>query len=185
MSKFTRMELSTKIFEPERYTYNDYKLWNGDWELVNGYPYAMSPSPKREHQWYNTVFAAEVRFKLKENNVTCNCDVYTELDWIVNDNTVVKPDCMVVCGEFREDYLTFPPQLILEVTSHSTRLRDRNTKFTLYEMYGVKYYLIADCDTKKIEIFELIDNKYKQTDGMQFNLTPSCLFTLDAQSLFP
>lgn len=42
------MELGTKMFEPERYTYNDFRLWEGNWELVNGYPYAMSPSPKRE-----------------------------------------------------------------------------------------------------------------------------------------
>jgi hypothetical protein len=60
------MELGTKIFEPERYTYNDYKLWEGNWELVNGYPYAMSPSPKREHQLFNTAFAAELIIALKE-----------------------------------------------------------------------------------------------------------------------
>jgi Uma2 family endonuclease len=91
---------------------------------------------------------------------------------------------MVVCGEFKTDFLHFPPSLILEVTSHSTRLRDRNTKFTLYEMYGIKYYLIADCDTKKVDIFELIDNKYKQTDAREFKLTSNCSFTLDAPSLF-
>ena len=78
----------------------------------------------------------------------CSCETYYELDWIVNDNTVVRPDCMVVCGDFKEDFLTFPPQLILEISSPNTRLRDRNTKFSLYEMYGVKYYLIADCDKK-------------------------------------
>ena len=91
---------------------------------------------------------------------------------------------LIVCGEFKDDFLTFPPQLILEVSSHSTRLRDRNTKFTLYEMYGVKYYLMADGDTQKIEVFELIDNKYKQTDSNQFSLTSSCSFTLDLQELF-
>lgn len=178
------MDFRTKIFEPERYTYNDYKLWEGNWELVNGYPYAMSPSPKREHQWFNTAFAGEIRFFLKEQKHQCQCDVYTELDWIINENTVVRPDCMIICGEFKNDYLTFPPSLILEVTSRSTRMRDRNTKFSLYEMNGVKYYLIADCDTKKVEVFELIDNKYKQTDTTNFQLTPSCSIPFNAQSLF-
>lgn len=178
------MELGTKMFEPERYTYNDYKLWEGNWELVNGYPYAMSPSPKREHQWFNTAFATEVRIFLKVKKVQCQCDVYAELDWIVNDNTVVRPDCMIVCGEFKDDFLTRPPQLILEVSSHSTRLRDRNTKYALYEMYGVKYYLIADCDTRKVDVFELIDNKYKQTDTKDFAITSTCSFHLDAQVLF-
>ncbi|MEI9955440.1 MAG: Uma2 family endonuclease [Ferruginibacter sp.] len=179
------MELSTKIFEPERYTYNDYKLWEGDWELVNGYPYAMSPAPKRLHQLFTSNFCREVGNIIKTNKLICNCEVYLELDWIVNDNTVVRPDCMIVCGDFTDDYLTFPPQLIVEVTSHSTRLRDRNTKYTLYEMYGVKYYLIADADKKTIEIFELTDNKYKQTDTQQFILSDTCKFNFDVFSIFP
>ena len=178
------MNLSDNIFKPQRYSYNDYKLWEGDWELVNGYPYAMSPSPKRAHQLFATMFSGEFRNELKINKLNCDCEVYMELDWIVNDNTVVRPDCMVVCGEFKEDFLTFPPQLILEVSSHSTRLRDRNTKFNLYEMYGVKYFIIADCDKKTTEIFELIDNKYKQTGTKIFNLTENCSINFDAFDLF-
>ena len=177
------MNLPTKIFEPEQYSYNDYKLWEGNWEMVNGYPYAMSPSPKRNHQLLSTAFGSEVRNLLKANKLNCNCEVYIELDWIVNENTVVRPDCMVVCGDFTEDYLTFPPQLILEVSSHTTRLRDRNTKYNLYEMYGAKYYIIADCDKKTLEIFELTDNKYKQTDTKQFNLTSTCSIIFDVLSL--
>ena len=178
------MNLPTKIFEPEQYSYKDYTLWEGDWEMINGYPFAMSPSPKRTHQLFSTAFGSEVRNLLKANKPGCNCDVYIELDWIVNENTVVRPDCMVVCGDFTEDYLTFPPQLILEVSSHDTRIRDRNTKYNLYQMYGVKYYIIADCDKETIEIFELTDNKYKQTDTKQFNLTPTCSINFDVFVLF-
>lgn len=178
------MNLPTKIFGPEQYSYNDYKLWEGNWELINGYPYAMSPSPTRQHQLFATSFAGEIQTIIKGNKLNCNCDVYNELDWIVNENTVVRPDCMIVCGDFKEDYLTFPPQLILEVSSHATRLRDRNTKYNLYEMYGVKYYIIADCDKKTLEIFELTDNKYKQTDTKQFNLTSTCSINFDVISLF-
>jgi len=32
------------------YTYEDYKSWEGDWELINGIPYAMAPSPIKIHQ---------------------------------------------------------------------------------------------------------------------------------------
>jgi Uma2 family endonuclease len=178
------MNLPTKIFEPEQYSYNDYTLWEGNWELVNGYPVAMSPSPKRLHQEIAGEFYSLFRNTLKHEHVSCDCKIYYELDWIVNDNTVVRPDCMIVCGDFTDDHLTFPPQLILEVSSHATRLRDRNTKYNIYEMYGVKYYVIADCDKKTIEIFELIDNKYKQTDTGQFKLTPSCSIALNVLNLF-
>lgn len=178
------MNLSTKIFKPEQYTYNDYKLWEGNWELINGYPIAMSPAPKRTHQLFSTAFAGEVRNIIKSNKLSCDCNVFVELDWIVNDDTVVRPDCMVVCGNFTDDYLTFPPQLILEVSSHSTRLRDRNTKFSLYEMYGVKYYIIADCEKNTIETFELTDNKYKQINTTSFNLTHTCTIDIDTSQLF-
>ncbi len=33
-----------KEYFPE-YNYEDYKLWDGDWELIYGIPYAMSPAP--------------------------------------------------------------------------------------------------------------------------------------------
>lgn len=178
------MDLPTKIFEPERYSYKDYALWEGNWELINGYPVAMSPSPNRIHQHFATEFCVQFGTILKEQKTECDCSIYFELDWIVNDNTVLRPDCMVVCGTFTDDFLTFPPQLILEISSHSTRLRDRNTKYNIYEMYGVKYYLIADCDKKTLEVFELTDNKYKQTYATKFNLTPSCAVTFDAQTLF-
>ncbi len=178
------MNLPTKIFEPEQYSYKDYTLWQGDWELINGYPLAMSPSAKRSHQRLLGIFSTKIGNILDHEKLSSKCEVYCGLDWIVNENTVVRPDCMVVCGNFTVDFLSFPPQLILEVSSHATRLRDRNTKYNLYEMYGVKYYIIADCDKETIEIFELTHNKYKQTDTKQFNLTPTCSINFDVFGLF-
>jgi len=36
--------------EPPRYIYEDYRHWQGDWELIDGYPFAMAPSPYGKHQ---------------------------------------------------------------------------------------------------------------------------------------
>ncbi|KHF29799.1 hypothetical protein LR68_01584 [Anoxybacillus sp. BCO1] len=33
------------------YTYADYIQWEGQWELINGKAYNMSPSPTWEHQF--------------------------------------------------------------------------------------------------------------------------------------
>lgn len=178
------MNNSDKIFEPEKYTYSQYKLWEGDWELIKGFPHAMSPSPKREHQEFSLAFSSLVNKLLKKEKKICNCKVYYELDWIVSDNTVVRPDVMIVCGEFKEDFLTFPPTLVLEISSPSTYLRDRNTKFNLYEMYGVKYYIIADPQKKSVEVFELFDNKYRQTTSTEFVLTQQCIIELDVFNLW-
>jgi hypothetical protein len=32
------------------YTYEDYCRWEGQWELIDGIPYAMSPMPRPQHQ---------------------------------------------------------------------------------------------------------------------------------------
>jgi hypothetical protein len=41
------------ILRPEElpsYSYDDYQLWDGRWELIEGIPFAMSPSPTQDHQ---------------------------------------------------------------------------------------------------------------------------------------
>ncbi|MEE9302936.1 MAG: hypothetical protein V3U84_04035 [Thiotrichaceae bacterium] len=37
----------------EKYTIQDYSLWDGDWELVHGEAYAMAPSLLYIHQHIN------------------------------------------------------------------------------------------------------------------------------------
>ncbi len=173
------MELSDQIFKPERYTYQDYLLWKGDWELVNGYPYAMAPSPNRSHQWFSKKFIQKVSNKIDQSINKCTCEAYYELDWIIDDNTVVRPDCMIVCGNFTEDFLTFPPTLVVEISSRKTKLRDRNTKYNLYELQGVKYYVIADTEKKSVEVFELLNGKYVQKNDTHFQLTTECEIDFD------
>ena len=36
-----------------QFTYDDYVLWEGRWELIDGMPYAMSPAPAPFHQRIN------------------------------------------------------------------------------------------------------------------------------------
>lgn len=178
------MSLPDQIFKPERYTYQDYLLWKGDWELVNGYPYAMAPSPIKNHQWFTSKFIQKVGNEIDNAAANCNCQAYSELDWIIDEDSVVRPDCMIVCGDFKEDYLIFAPKLIVEISSHSTKLRDRNTKFNLYEMKGVKYYIIADTESKTVEVFELLNEKYHSKTDTNFQLTENCRIEFDVYSLW-
>ncbi|MBR1728136.1 MAG: Uma2 family endonuclease [Selenomonadaceae bacterium] len=52
------------------------------------------------------------------------------------------------------------PDLIVEVLSDSTKKRDRGIKKDTYEKYGVREYWIADYESKSIEVYHLIENKY-------------------------
>jgi Uma2 family endonuclease len=178
------MSLPDQIFKPERYTYQDYLLWKGDWELVNGYPYAMAPSPNRNHQWFSSKFIQKAANEIDRVGIICNCQVYSELDWVIDEDSVVRPDCMIVCGNFTEDFLNFPPTLIVEISSRSTKLRDRNTKYNLYEMKAVKFYVVADTENKTVDVFELINGKYVQKKDALFQLTTTCNIDLDVYSLW-
>ncbi len=178
------MSLPDQIFKPERYTYQDYLLWKGDWELVNGYPYAMAPSPNRNHQWFSSKFIQKAANELDKISSACLCQIYSELDWVIDDDSVVRPDCMIVCGNFSEDFLTFPPSLIVEISSTSTKLRDRNTKFKLYEIKAVKYYLISNTETKTVDVFELVAGRYIPKTDKNFQLTEDCQIQLDVHFIW-
>ena len=159
------------------YTINDWKLWEGDWELIKGIPVAMSPAPFNKHQLLGSDLLTYFNLELRKNKPACKCKVLYGQDWIIDETNVVRPDILIACGDLNpEGHITKPPVLIVEIFSKSTQLKDRNTKFNLYEFCGVKYYLMADPDNKSAEIYELIDNKYKQIFApFNFKLNESCM----------
>lgn len=178
------MSFNLTINDYPHYTYKDYEKWEGDWELIRGIPYAMAPAPAWQHQHFGSEFIYKIKDILKQQN-SCDCKVLYESDWIISDDTVVRPDVMIVCEPIKTNNVTEPPSLILEILSPSTVLKDRNTKFNLYQAYRVPYYLIADLGKKQIEIFELRDNVYHQTNDLKnFRLTEACTIQLAVQDLF-
>ena len=43
-----------------KYSYKDYKNWEGDWELIDGLPVAMAPAPMVKHQKLASSFIIEI-----------------------------------------------------------------------------------------------------------------------------
>lgn len=157
------------------YTYSDYCQWEGRWELIEGMPYAMSPLPVPEHQRV----CLKLSFLFEEALSGCKkCTVYPPLDWKVSEDTIVQPDVLIVCKKIEKKYLDFPPVLVIEVLSPATAAKDRGEKMEIYQSKKVKYYLIVDARFKKIEIYELIDNKYKPafftTQSFDFTFEENC-----------
>ena len=141
------------------YTLADYQQWEGDWELWNGVPVAMTPSPFGAHQ--KLIARLSHRFIQALEQVGCgHCDVVVELDWIVADDTIVRPDLSIVCESDLERFIDKPPLLIVEVLSESTKNKDRTSKFDLFEQQGVKYYILADPIEKQYTGFELQNETY-------------------------
>ena len=136
--------------------------------MIDGIPYSMSPSPVRKHQQLAMSLTLQIGNSIKGQKEECSdCNVFYELDWILSDNTVVRPDILVTCDK-TGDFITKPPLLVVEILSPSTGLKDRHLKFELYQEQGVKYYLIADPNSRLYQIYELINGHYKERTELSF-----------------
>ena len=171
--------------EDLQYTYDDYKLWKGDWELMDGVPVAMSPAPMRKHQ----SLVSELIYNIREQLDECPlCEVLGEVDYKVSDDTILRPDIALTCGETNESYLTKAPEIIVEIISKSTARRDETYKFDLYEAEKVKYYIIVYPDDLIVKVYKLDGKVYdKQGDFSEeiYNFTETkCGISLDFKRVF-
>ena len=150
-----------KLKHLPNYTIKDYESWEGDWELIHGLPFSMSPSPIRKHQLLVTYLITDLSTQL--NNNECNCQVLSDLDWRVEDVTVVRPDIMVACDGLNDDFQYVSPKLIIEILSPSTSEKDLNLKYDLYESQSVLYYVIIDPQEENFKIFKLEKGQYLES----------------------
>ena len=135
------------------YTYDEYALWEGDWELIEGVPYAMAPAPMINHQ----AISNHIARALDEAVEGCEmCQALLAVDWKISDKTVVQPDNLLICHKpLHEAYLVKAPEMIFEILSKSTRHKDTGIKFDLYEQEGVAYYVMVDPQSSIAKIYHL------------------------------
>jgi Uma2 family endonuclease len=138
--------------------------WDGSWELIDGTPYNMTPAPSPLHQRV----VGELFFALRSHFGIDGCFVYVApFDVQLNETdeyTIVQPDLSVFCNQSQigEKRAVGKPDLIVEVLSPSTALKDRNNKFNMYEQVGVEEYWIVDPINATIEVYALLDGRYRK-----------------------
>lgn len=142
------------------YTYEDYKRWEGKWEILYGVPYAMSPAPSPKHQVISTRLIVAFSNQLEKCE---KCIVLQPVDYLVSDDIILQPDILIVCKPIEKKLLDFPPVLVVEVLSPSTAMKDRHNKYEIYQAQGIKYYIIVDPDLQEAEVYVLTDGEYKMT----------------------
>jgi len=166
ITKFSELDLS------KQYTYADYLQWQFEErvELIKGWIYKMSPAPRRMHQKI-TAKTITILSNFFENT---RCDVYpAPFDVRLIKNTsqkgkdienIVQPDISVICDRSKLDDrgCIGAPDLIVEILSRSTAKIDYNEKFNLYEVNGVKEYWIINPESKTVETYILVKQKYER-----------------------
>jgi len=169
-----------------RYTYDDYCLWEGDWELIEGIAVAMAPAPMRIHQNIATQIIVALENSLDEECL--ECEVSFENDWKLSNNTILRPDIVVVCNEENEKYLTKAPKIIIEILSPSTAHKDETVKFNIYEAQKVAYYILVYPDDLVAKVYKIKEDRYtKVGDFTKEKLVfddIECDLTLDFHSVF-
>lgn len=171
--------------EEIHYTYDDFKLWEGDWELFDGIAVAMSPALVRKHQSIASAIIREFGNQLDDYP---ECEVLGEVDYKVSDDTVLRPYIAVTCGETNDTYLVKAPEIIVEIISKSTAKRDEVYKFDIYQNEKVRYYIIVYPDDLIAKVYKLDGKRYdKQGDFAKETYTfdeSSCKVTVDFEKVF-
>ena len=147
-----------------RYTVQDYLSWPDDvrCELIHGQVYDMTPAPSLDHQDVVLTLGAALQAAAGEGEsgpAGRPCRVFVApVDVVLSRDTVVQPDVVVVCDPAKtadRQRVQGAPDLVVEVLSPSTSLKDRREKRALYEAHGVPEYLIADPAEHYAESFRL------------------------------
>ena len=140
------------------FTYSDYVSWPDDerWEIISGDAYAMTPAPTTTHQRITLFIGSELRqfFRGKDHQ-----PFIAPTDVVLDDHNIVQPDVLVVCDpkKITEKHIQGAPDLIVEILSPSTAVKDKREKKALYERFGVREYLIVYPAEELAERFVLAD----------------------------
>ena len=158
----------TTTITRERLTFQEFLDQYGDedvWaELERGEVYVMSPASLR-HQDLVNFLTALLRFFAE----------YFGLGRVLSapflmrlgPDTAREPDILFVAREHLErlkaTYLDGPADLVVEVVSPESRLRDRGIKFAEYEMAGVPEYWLIDPELERADFYVLAsDGRYER-----------------------
>jgi len=147
-----------------KYTWQDYLTWPDDerWEVIDGHAYAMTPSPTPRHQDIVGNFYVALKERLKGKT----CQVFiAPLDVRFDEYNFVQPDVLVVCDPAKiKDRVYGAPDLVIEVLSPSTGLKDKREKKALYERFGVREYILVHPEELLIERYWLDGGKFLGPD---------------------
>ena len=174
----------------EYYTVSDYMGWPDDirCELIDGVIYDMSPAPLVKHQQVSRNLTTDVcsflreRQRKKSGDGDAGCEAFVApIDVVLAEDTVVQPDLIVVCDPEKwanGKHIIGAPDVVVEILSPSTALKDRREKKALYQRSGVKEYLLIDPAGDYAEYFLLgSSGEYAASEllGLEDDIAFQCL----------
>ena len=129
-------------------------------ELIDGELF-LTPSPGFRHQRAVSELHARLHAYAGERGGQALTGPF---DVLFDDSNVLEPDVLYLSSDtlarVEERYLPVPPDLAVEVSSPSSRPRDRVGKREVYERHGAPEYWFVDLDADRVEIYRLEEGRY-------------------------
>jgi Uma2 family endonuclease len=147
------------------WTYNDYAALPDDgqrYEIVNGV-LLMAPAPGTDHQSISMRFSYHLFVHVELAGLGRVFAAPTDVE--LGPKNVLQPDLLVVLNahlnRVAAKRIIGAPDLVIELSSPSTAVVDRLTKYDIYAQAGVAEYWIAKPDTHTVEVLILEAGKYR------------------------
>ncbi len=155
------------------YTLEDWKTWEGRWELIHGVAYDMTPAPSLEHQRISSrmnVAIANALEEAKKKTGGGECEVLAAPLDVFFESGVFQPDLVVVCDPLKksERGVEGAPDLVVEILSPRTASKDTVRKRWAYEAAGVPEYLIVDPDERVGVLLRLEAGRYQEAARVEW-----------------
>jgi Uma2 family endonuclease len=152
--------MSTQSAAVRGWTYEEFARLPDDgnrYEVIAGELF-VTPAPGRTNQIVSARFGTLLRVFATDQHGLGEV-LYAPLDVIFAEGDYVQPDIVFLCRE-REHLATRrgiegPPDLIVEVLSSTTAMRDRGIKRERYAWFGVPEYWVVDIDRRRVEVYRL------------------------------
>jgi len=153
--------------EPRKITYEKFLAWADEdtlAEWVDGEVVMYSPASKR-HQSIADFLTGVLRIFVEQHDL----GVVLSAPFQMKLEHGREPDLLFVASEhlerLKETYLDGPADLVIEIISPESRLRDRGEKFAEYEMGGVREYWLIDSEQQGADFYRLGERgRYRPVD---------------------
>ena len=149
------MIASDKAPAKDYFTYDDYlAIDDGNrYEIIEGVLF-LTPSPGIIHQHVVSKIETVIRDFVEKTNL--GMVLIAPLDVVLDKSMVLQPDVLFVSREryhiITASCLKGGPDLVVEVISPSSGVRDRIKKSKIYRRYGVKEYWLVDPGARTVEV---------------------------------
>lgn len=160
-------------------------------EIIDGVHY-VTPSPLIRHQRVARELLLAIALYLRAHPIG---EVFTDkVDVLLGLHDIVVPDLVYVSNErarmLTEKNVQGAPDLVIEISSTSTRARDVRLKRALYERAGVQEYWFAEPRDSTIDVYRAANGRFLPAERfaaggppLETPLLPG--LTIDLVAVFP